>query len=122
VVFVLISLKLATSAPAKFESESSVGQIFPYYVNVGTLDNPTYVYVAEEQTASNDNPNAGNALRTTNDIYGDCLETAACTKIFLPVCGTNERSYSNKCALDHESCLERISGRSLIRLKHEGMC
>ena len=53
VVFVLISLKLVTSAPAKFESESSVGQLFPYYVNVGPLDNPTYVYVAEEQRVYN---------------------------------------------------------------------
>ena len=69
-----------------------------------------------------DNSNTRNDLNVNDDVYGGCLEAAVCTKIFLPVCGTDDRTYSNKCSLDHKSCLERATGRSFIRLKHDGMC
>ena len=49
----IVSSKLVTSGPAEFETKSSVGELFPYYINDGTENNPHYVYITDEHTLYN---------------------------------------------------------------------
>lgn len=44
--------------------------------------------------------------------------TRACNKMYMPLCGSDDETYSNKC----EMC--RITGeqRKLVSVKHEGSC
>ena len=49
----IVSSKLATSEPAEFKTKSSVGELFPYYINDGTDNNPHYVYITDEHALYN---------------------------------------------------------------------
>ena len=49
----IVSSKLVTSAPAEFETKSNVGELFPYYINDGTENNPHYVYITDEHALYN---------------------------------------------------------------------
>ena len=51
--FMIVSSKLATSEPAEFKTKSSVGELFPYYINDGTDNNPHYVYITDEHALYN---------------------------------------------------------------------
>ena len=42
----------------------------------------------------------------------------ACPKIFAPVCGTDGKTYSNKCEMERITC----EGGYLAEVKHEGKC
>ncbi|KAM6299745.1 pancreatic secretory trypsin inhibitor-like [Aegotheles albertisi] len=41
-----------------------------------------------------------------------------CTKIFDPICGTDNRLYSNECLL----CLQNLQRQTNVRIKNRGMC
>ncbi|XP_071517319.1 serine protease inhibitor dipetalogastin-like isoform X2 [Panulirus ornatus] len=45
-----------------------------------------------------------------------------CTKIYQPVCGTNSRTYNNKCILDAASCRSTRNGQGSIRVAKDGVC
>uniref|UniRef100_U5EP46 Putative kazal domain-containing peptide n=1 Tax=Corethrella appendiculata TaxID=1370023 RepID=U5EP46_9DIPT len=48
-------------------------------------------------------------------------EICPCPRIYMPVCGTNLRTYSNACELRCEA--DTVQGRSIhLRQAHEGEC
>ncbi len=57
---------------------------------------------------------------------GGCVEAllddcpAACVAIYDPVCGSDNKTYGNRCELDRQRCLEGPS--STLYMKHEGLC
>ena len=51
--FMIVSSKLVASKPAEFETKSHVGELFPYYINDGTENNPHYVYITDEHALYN---------------------------------------------------------------------
>merc|ERR1712064_166 len=115
-LLVLISTNVC-AAPAEFEITSSSGR-YPSFYKYTDTNFPSTIYHEINSVQNYDN---GNVLRTDTSISLDCQSVSACHKIFLPVCGTDDRTYSNKCILEHESCLKRASG-NLVLFKHNGMC
>ncbi|XP_032237897.2 agrin [Nematostella vectensis] len=47
-----------------------------------------------------------------------CVCNRACTKIYRPVCGTDGKTYGNKCVLEIATC----ESEGAVQLAHEGEC
>jgi len=53
-----------------------------------------------------------------NSFDAVCVCRSACPLVYTPVCGSNGKTYPNKCAMDIDSCQSNQS----LALLHEGFC
>ncbi|XP_071426543.1 serine protease inhibitor Kazal-type 1 [Pithys albifrons albifrons] len=60
----------------------------------------------------------GAAGRGTEPACDKFNLSQGCTKIFEPVCGTDDILYSNECLL----CLRNLQRSTNVRIKNRGMC
>ncbi|XP_045618359.1 ovoinhibitor isoform X2 [Procambarus clarkii] len=71
---------------------------------------------ATQSPPTGSRPSGGSTINASTQ----CREE--CTKIYMPVCGTDGRTYNNKCILEAESCKSRNSGGRGIGIAAEGVC
>ncbi|XP_065500501.1 pancreatic secretory trypsin inhibitor-like [Caloenas nicobarica] len=60
----------------------------------------------------------GAAGRGTEATCGNYNLRKGCTKIFDPICGTDNLLYGNECLL----CFQNLQRNTNVRIKNRGMC
>ncbi|XP_027538801.1 pancreatic secretory trypsin inhibitor-like [Neopelma chrysocephalum] len=60
----------------------------------------------------------GAAGRGREPACGNFNLNRGCTRIFEPICGTDDVLYSNECLL----CLQNMQRGTNVRIKNRGMC
>ena len=54
-------------------------------------------------------------------VEEDCA-TKICHKHMRHVCGSDDKTYSNECVMDRESCKIEKEGQPKLKVKHQGEC
>ncbi|XP_045618368.1 agrin isoform X3 [Procambarus clarkii] len=65
-------------------------------------------------------PDGGAVAGGDNDVSPACR--AACTRIYLPLCASNGKTYNNRCTYELDSCLSQQAGGPPITVVAEGPC
>lgn len=60
-------------------------------------------------------------LMTTNSVSAEDEVNCVCNRNFMPVCGSDNKTYSNRCVLHCQ--MDSAQGRSVgLRMVHKGRC
>lgn len=59
---------------------------------------------------------------TTTQAHSEDDCDSYCTKIYQPVCTTDNRTLDNRCSYDMENCRLRKAGRPPLKVAHDGPC
>ncbi|KAK4289514.1 hypothetical protein Pmani_037520 [Petrolisthes manimaculis] len=77
---------------------------------------------SSSSSSSTSSSSSSSGTRRPSPSPSPCKEQ--CTKIFIPLCGSDGKSYNNLCIMEYESCRERHLNPNAdpITVAHEGLC
>lgn len=56
------------------------------------------------------------SLKLQCPFAGSC--DIACAEIYAPVCGTDDKTYGNKCSMEREACVQKKN----VTVAYDGEC